>query len=78
MRDLDAKQNSFAGIYGKNIDGVQMYLEDLPEYAVEYRVAPIGKDYLPWVRNCKENDPNGYAGIYGSVIDRVQIRIIEV
>lgn len=78
VRDLDAKQNGFAGIYGRNIDGVQMYLEDLPEYAVEYRVAPIGKDYLPWVRNCKENDPSGYAGIYGSAIDRVQIRIVRV
>ena len=77
VRDLEKAQGGYAGLYGKNIDGVQMYLEGVSGCAVEYRVAPVGKGYLPWVRNFKENDPNGYAGIYGKPIDRIQIRIVK-
>ena len=78
VKDLDASQSGYAGIYGKNIDGVQMYLEGLEGYAVEYRVAPKGKAYLPWVRNYNDTDSGGFAGIYGQAIDRIQIRIVKV
>lgn len=77
VKDIDGAQNGYAGIYGRNIDGIQMRLENLDGYAVEYRVSPKGKKYLPWVRNCDDTS-NGYAGIYGQPIDRVQIRIVKV
>lgn len=77
VKDHDETQGGYAGIYGKNIDGVQMYLENLDGYAVEYRVSPKGKKYLSWVRNYDDTN-NGYAGIYGQPIDRVQIRIVKV
>lgn len=78
VRNLEKAQGGYAGLYGKNIDGVQMYLEGVPGYAVEYRVATVGGKYLGWVRNYKNNAANGYAGIYGKPIDRIQIRIVKI
>ena len=58
-------------------DGLQMRLVDLPGYAVEYRVAVIGRDYYPWVRDYGEGS-EGYAGCYGKAFDRLQCRIVKV
>lgn len=76
VKDTDAAQAGYAGLYGKAIDGVQAYIEALPEYAVEYRVSLLGGDYLPWVRNYSDG-AEGYAGIYGKAIDRIQFRIVK-
>ena len=35
----------YAGLYGKDADGIQMHLVDALGYVVEYRVAAKGKDY---------------------------------
>ncbi len=78
VKNLDAAQAGYAGLYGRDIDGVQIYLEGLSGYAVEYRVSLSGGEYLPWVRNYKADSPDGYAGIYGRPIDRIQIRIIKI
>lgn len=68
----------YAGILGYNIDAIQMKLEGLEDYDVEYRVSLIGSTtYLPWVTNYQDIDTNGYAGIVGCAIDKVQIRIVK-
>lgn len=67
----------YAGIYGKDADGLQMRLVDLRGYAVEYRVAAKGKDYYPWVRDYIEGSED-YAGCYGKAFDRLQCRIVQV
>lgn len=67
----------YAGLYGKDADGIQMRLVDLPGYAVEYRVAVIGRDYYPWVRDYGEGS-EGYAGSFGKAFDRLQCRIVQV
>ena len=76
VRDLDKKQGGYAGIYGKEIDGIQMYIEGIEGAAVEYRVSTVGGIYLPWVRNYGSG-ADGYAGIYSKPIDRLQIRIVS-
>ncbi len=73
----DSKQGGYAGVYGKNIDAVQMSFGGVDGCVVEYRVAPVGRDYLPWVREYNEKTDNGYAGIYGKPIDRIQVRIVK-
>lgn len=75
VQDLDKAQGGFAGLYGKNIDGVQIFLKDLPNKKVQYRVRLTNGKYLGWVTNY-DNTANGYAGIYGKTIDRVQIKIV--
>ena len=77
VKDRDAAEGGYAGIYGKPIDGVQAYLEELPDCAVEYRVSTTGGEYLPWVRNYSQS-AEGYAGIYGKPIDRIQLRIVKI
>lgn len=67
----------YAGLYGKDADGIQMHLVDAPGYVVEYRVAAKGKDYYPWVRDYGEGS-EGYAGCYGKAFDRLQCRIVQV
>lgn len=73
----DKKEGGYAGVYGRNIDCVQMSFGGVDGYDVEYRVAPVGKDYYPWVRSYNTTDGNGYAGSYGQPIDRLQIRIVK-
>ena len=63
---------------GKEMDMLQMTLADLPGFAVEYRVAPVGKDYLPWVRDFNETNTNGYAGVKGKAFDRLQVRVVKI
>ncbi len=67
----------YAGLYGKDADGIQMHLVDAPGYVVEYRVAAKGKDYYPWVRDYGLGS-DGYAGCYGKPFDRLQCRIVKV
>ena len=67
----------YAGLYGKDADGIQMHLVDAPGYVVEYRVAAKGKDYYPWVRDYGDGS-DGYAGCYGKAFDRLQCRIVKV
>ena len=67
----------YAGLYGKDADGLQMHLVDLPGYVVEYRVAAKGKDYYPWVRDYGEGS-EGYAGSFGKPFDRLQCRVVKV
>ena len=75
VTDHEAAQGGYAGIYGKNIDGIQMYLKDLPDCSIRYRVKTVGGSCLDWVTNC--NDTNeGYAGIYGKAIDQVQVYLV--
>lgn len=73
----DAKQGGYAGVYGKNIDTIQMTYNGKDGYVVEYRVAPVGGNYLPWVRDYNDKNDAGYAGIYGKPIDRIQMRIVK-
>ena len=68
---------NYAGLYGKDADGIQMHLVDLPGYVVEYRVAVKGKDYYPWVRDYGDGS-DGYAGSFGKAFDRLQCRIVQV
>ena len=75
VKNLDISEGGYAGVYGSIIDGIQAYLENVPGYSIEYRVAIKGK-YLPWVKNCSTG-ADGYAGIYGKPIDKVQFRIVK-
>ena len=69
--------NGYAGILGKEIDGIQMEINGMPGYNIEYRVSTVGNpDYLPWVTNWNDTD-SGYAGIYGKAIDKVQIKVVK-
>lgn len=73
----DKKQGGYAGVYGKNIDTVQAHYEGNDGYVVEYRVAPVGKNYLSWIRDYNNTTSMGYAGSYGKAIDRIQFRIVK-
>ena len=75
VKNLDVSEVGYAGVYGSIIDGIQAYIENVPGYSVEYRVAINGK-YLPWVKNCGTG-ADGYAGIYGKPIDKVQFRVVK-
>lgn len=66
VNKADSTYNGYAGIYGKDIDGVQ--IEN-----VTYRVHIKGKGWLAWVSKV-DNTSEGYAGIYGQVIDAIQIK----
>lgn len=67
----------YAGIYGRAIDSVQMEFYGLDGYIVEYRVSPVSRDYLPFVRGYNVINDDGYAGIRGLSIDRLQAVIIK-
>ena len=66
----------YAGLYGKDADGLQMRLVGLPDCAVEYRVAAVGREYYPWVRDYGEGS-DGYAGSFGKPFDRLQCRVVK-
>ena len=64
----DDTNSGYAGIKGKNIDGVQIK-------NAKYRVHLLGKpknDWLDWV-DIVSDMSYGYAGIYGKAIDCIQI-----
>lgn len=69
--------NGYAGISGKEIDGIQMEINGMPGYNILYRVSTVGSpEYLPWVTNW-DNTNNGYAGILGKSIDKIQIKVVK-
>lgn len=69
-------RQDYAGLYGKDADGLQMRLVGLDGYAVEYRVARKDGGYWAWVRNYGEGS-EGYAGSFGQPFDRLQCRIVR-
>lgn len=65
--------NSYAGIYGKNIDGVR--IKSTQGY-VTYQAHLKGGSWLEEVdsRNADGGGANSYAGVYGKVIDAVRMK----
>lgn len=65
--------NSYAGLYGKNIDGVR--IKSTKGY-VTYQAHLKGGSWLPEVdsRNADTGGANSYAGIYGKEIDAIQMK----
>lgn len=65
--------NSYAGIYGKNIDGVR--IKSTQGY-VTYQAHLKGGSWLEEVdsRNADSGGANSYAGIYGKVIDAIRMK----
>ena len=65
--------NSYAGLYGKNIDGVR--IKSTKGY-VTYQAHLKGGSWLPEVdsRNADTGGANSYAGIYGKVIDGIRMK----
>lgn len=71
--NINDGDNGYAGILGKDIDGIQLELSNCPGYSIMYRVSLVGSStYLPWV-----NGTTDYAGIYGKSIDKIQIKIVK-
>ena len=60
----------YAGWQGSPITDVAIRVD---KGSIKYRVAPVGKDFLPYVTGCNINDfNNGYAG-NGTPIDRLEV-----
>ena len=73
-------REDYAGEYGEPIDCVQMEicgLSSVSEYAAEYRVSTLNKNYLEWVQNYNVVDDDGYAGLENRCIDRLQVKIVK-
>ena len=69
---------SYAGIYGKNIDMIQMRLVGAAaeDYDVYYRVSTTGSTgYLNWIKGISGSGEMSYAGIANNSIDKIQIYI---
>ena len=69
---------SYAGIYGKNIDMIQMRLVGAAaeDYDVYYRVSTTGTSgYLNWIKGTSGSGNMSYAGIVNNSIDKIQIYI---
>ncbi|APH24245.1 hypothetical protein [Clostridium botulinum] len=64
-------RNDYAGVLGKNVDGIQMQLVSLSGYNVRYR-AYVGGRWLPWVTGNSD-----YTGIYGQPIEAIQAEIVS-
>lgn len=64
---------SYAGIYGKNIDGVRIWSS---QGYVTYQAHLKGGGWLEEVdsRNADSGGANSYAGVYGKVIDAVRMK----
>jgi len=71
--DLNNLYTGFAGFPPNQIDAIQMYLEGVDGYEVEYRVSSTNSNgYYPWVKGLED-----YAGVFYMPIDKVQARIIK-
>lgn len=76
--DIKDSNNGYAGIKGKEIDAVQMTLEDTDDYVVRYRVSPKeSKTWYSWCTNTKDASGDGYAGVFGRAIDCIQMEIVK-
>jgi len=67
--------NGYAG-NGKPIDAIEIEYTGQDGKAIQYRVAPLKKNYYPYqIDNNRTNGMDGYAGAFGRKIDRLQICI---
>lgn len=65
--------SDYAGIYGKNIDGIRCRLVNMPGFHIRYNTSLVNSEkYLGWVI-----DDSDYAGIYGRAIDCVKAYIYK-
>lgn len=68
----------FAGIRGKAIDAVQMQLNGVSGYEVQYRVSPANsKTWYGWCTGLTDATGDGYAGVFGKPIDCIQVKIVK-
>lgn len=71
--------DDFAGVRGKPIDAVQMILDGVPGYQVQYRVSPAAaKGWYGWCTALEDPVGDGYAGVMGKPIDCIQVRVVKV
>lgn len=63
--------NSYAGLYGKTIDGIRI---KSTKGHVDYRVHTLENGWLAWVNSKTETGTESYAGIYGHTIDGIQMK----
>lgn len=63
--------NSYAGIYGKAIDGIR--IKSTKGY-VDYRAKTREDGWLPWVNSKTKTGTESYAGIYGHEIIGIQMK----
>lgn len=76
--DIKDAKTGYAGIKGKEIDAVQMILEDTDEYAIRYRVSPKNsKNWYGWYTNLEGTAGDSYAGKMGQAIDCIQMEIVK-
>ena len=68
--------SDYAGNIGEAIDAVQMVLEGVDGYQVQYRVSAGGRWY-GWCTGLTDKSGDGYAGVFGKAIDRIQIKIVK-
>lgn len=70
VKNYDGTAAGYAGVPNRAIDKIAINITG----GCRYRVAPIGKGYLPWVTGYnQEDDNNGYAGLDDVPFDRLQI-----
>jgi hypothetical protein len=68
----------FAGIRGKAIDAVQMQLQGVAGYEVQYRVSSVAsKGWYGWCTGLTDASGDGYAGVFGKPIDCIQVKIVK-
>lgn len=72
-------RTDYAGVRGTAIERLKMKLVNADGYQIEYRLAPVGEDYYPWVSGAAYDGTtdDDYAGQDGVTFDRLQIRIIK-
>lgn len=76
--DINNWRTGCAGNKVKEIDAIQITLENIDGYKVKYRVSTTRSNgYLDWITDYNIKDSMGYAGIYGQAIDKVQIDIVK-
>lgn len=68
--------SDYAGNIGEPIDAVQMVLEGVDGYQVQYRVS-AGSRWYGWCTGLTDKSGDGYAGVFGKAIDRIQIKIVK-
>ena len=78
--DINDEVNGFAGIIGKEIDGIKMEIVGSDEYDIEYQVILKNGTILPPVLGCNANwndDIHGYAGIFGRTISGIMAKLVR-
>ena len=78
--NIDDKENGYAGVIGREIDGVRMWLEGTSEYDIEYQVTLTNGKVEPLVYGKdaqSSNDNLNFAGKYSERISFVTAKIIR-